>query len=137
MWTVEGEIQNALDILELSSAHFKRLDTFTAKQIVEQAKAKYVIGNPRSWWLSLKVPYKSYEYDLFTNDLSEYIPDQETECYWIPESEEEYLSVYDTRISVIRQVLENTPFFEYYVLSKKIEWLLIENDHNELIVIVE
>jgi len=136
MWTVEGEIQNALDVLKLSSASFKRLDASAAQQIVDKAKAKYVVGNPRAWWLSLKEPYKSYEYDLFTNDLSEYIPNQETECYWIPESEEEHLSVYDTQISAVRQILEQTPFFEYYVLGKNLDWLLIENDHSELIVIV-
>lgn len=135
MWTIEAEIENALSTIKPDSKTFKRLDQKSSSRIVEMAKGKYVLGNPRSWWLGLRLPYDWYEYDFPSEYLVNHAPNNETDCYWIPETEAETLVVYEAKISIISEIMGLTPSFDYYVLGKKCDWLMIENDHSQLIVI--
>lgn len=45
---------------------------------------------------------------------------KEQECYWL----------YEGKISAITTVLKELSFEEYYIVSKKLEWIICENHHN-------
>lgn len=137
MWTVQEEVKTALATLKLSEDLFRQLNSADSKQLVAKAKAKYVLGNPRTWWLSLKLPFKQFEYDFPSENLIKHVPKGEEKCYWIPETEEDELIVYETYLHIIPHIMELSSAFEYYVVSRKVNWLLIETDHSQLIVIAE
>lgn len=134
MWTVEGEIDDALDRLSLPESEMRRCDEEEAVYVQEQAMQKFVSGKPRVWWLSLKTPWKSFPGngdDIFEK-LREIIPVGEDRCWFIPETEGKVLPVFEGSIKAVSQLLEESCFFEYYLVGKKIDWILIENDHNEI-----
>jgi hypothetical protein len=41
--------------------------------------------------------------------------------------------LYEGRINAIISILKELSFEEYYIVSKKLEWILCENHHNLLI----
>jgi hypothetical protein len=108
------------------------VDASTARAIISAAKAKFVAGNPRAWWMNLKIPSKRYS--LAHYGLDEVIPTNERNYWFIPETEDEYAPVFDLDLSAIKAILLECPLFEYYVLHKEYRWLVAESDHNELYV---
>ena len=91
------------------------------------------------WWHSLKQPTEVYP---FEGDgykyLSSFLKPNVGETYWfIPELDEESstdLQVYEAQLESIITVIEECPPFEYYIVNKNKSLLLIENDHNEIII---
>ena len=70
-------------------------------------------------------------YDSKSYRLREILPSAE-ECYWfIPESEEEDLLVFDLTCDEIEKLIAACPFFEYYVVNKQNQWFVAESDHNQ------
>ena len=49
------------------------------------------------------------------------------------EKEQDHYWLYEGKIQAIISVLQELPGTEYYVVSKKLEWILCENHHNLLI----
>jgi hypothetical protein len=41
--------------------------------------------------------------------------------------------LYESRINPVCAVLSECPAFEYYILPRKMDWLLCENHHNLII----
>lgn len=53
-------------------------------------------------------------------------------CYLMP-LEDHGVDIYESTPDVIATILGECPYFEYAVVSKRLEWLLIENHHDVLI----
>lgn len=49
------------------------------------------------------------------------------------QKEKEHFWLYEGKINAIVSVLEECNFLEYYIVSKKLEWILCENHHGILI----
>ena len=137
MWNIEAEIEEALGELNLPNADFIKCPKDQAEKIVKAAMNRYVEGNPRSWWLSLKKPHRSYDHDFPCDYIKDYVPNKESRCFWIPETEKMDLDVYECEINAIPKILRLTPPFEYYVIGKNLDWIIIETDHGLLWVIDE
>jgi hypothetical protein len=123
MWTVEGELEKALNILALPESELRKCNDEEAVYVVNIAMETFVKDHPRVWWLSLKTPFNAFSYaqgDAYKH-LVEYIPNNEKRCWFV------------AIVSIIK-LLEECCFFEYYLVDKNFNWLIIENDHNELIV---
>jgi hypothetical protein len=133
MWTVQGELDAALAQLALTEKQILRLDETKAKDIIRKIREIYVSGNPRAWWLALKLPFDSFSHEYASAHLDEYLSLQ-SDCYWIPETGHDDFPVYVTTMETIMTVMAKCAHFEYYVSDMKFEKLLIANDHGEIIV---
>src|SRR5437763_15766266 len=85
-----------------------------ARVVVSNAKRAFVRGDPRAWWLDLKGPTQVY--DSKTTRLKDVLPTNDKSYWFIPEIEEDELPVFDLTGRQIEAVLDECPFFEYYVL---------------------
>jgi hypothetical protein len=138
MWTVNNLIDEAVEKVHPPENEFRELKKNDAVKIFEKAKQKYVIGNPRVWWTGLKKKPLSKETD--SNDLSHLdreLLNRESVFYFIPENETEFPRVFEVGLSALKAILEVCSFFEYNLVGPSINWLVIENDHSELLVIDE
>jgi hypothetical protein len=133
---IEEELDKALDSLRLPIEAFRKCAPEQAKRIVKIAMDTFVINNPRAWWMSLKHPYESFDYsDGFGfEDLIRHVPEGNEKCWFVPETEEEYAPVFDVNVNCISRVLGECYVFEYYLVGKQFDWLIAENDHNQVIV---
>jgi hypothetical protein len=121
-----------MDALKRQGSSATPLAPSEAKSIVAAAKEKFVQGNPRAWWTSLRVPAKVYNSQDYT--LEEILPSQDQSYWFIPETEEDNLSVFDLTGAEVSAVLKECPYFEYYILNKQNQWLIAESDHNRFYV---
>ncbi len=67
--------------------------------------------------------------------MVEHIPADEERCWFIPETETSLRPVFDVDKRWLQPVLDECSFFEYYGVGKSSGWLLIDNDHGELMVV--
>ena len=111
---------------------FVKLSQEESTNIVSRAKEKFVLDDPRSWWMSLRLPYKRYS--VLEKAINDLMPGTIEKVWFIPETEEECMPVYELSPSEIQMLRENCPPFEYYVIPKTMKWIMIENDHDEFIL---
>jgi hypothetical protein len=133
---IEKQLDQAVKHLSLSTSAFRKCDPEHAKLVVQKAQKTFVIDNPRSWWMSLKYPFESFNYSegFGFEDLARHVPSGEETCWFIPETEENYPPVFDAEVTCISSVLAQCFAFEYYLVGKSFKWLIVENDHNQVIV---
>lgn len=134
--TPESEIAAAIQSLKIPAAEFRRCDPTDAQAVLARAMERYVNDNPRAWWLRLKRrPTEVVIYEHNFQHLLAHIPADEERCWFIPETETAR-PVFDVDKRWLEPVLNECSFFEYYVVGKSFDWLLIDNDHGELMVVV-
>lgn len=102
-----------------------------SKEIVDKAKQIFVEGEPRVWWLSLSKPHRSIS-SAAISMLD--VLGSGTSLWFIPETEEDELLAYDTTSDVVEILRNNCPLFEYYVVDKNFQSLLIETDHDQFVL---
>ncbi len=133
---IEAEIDGAVGLLGIAEEKWRKLSVAQSREICQAAKGRFVVDDPRAWWLDLSQPAESHSYPKGDGHqfVHLYVPEGNERCWFIPETEEDELPVYDVCISEVRRVLSECSYFEYYLVDKRFEWLIIENDHNEVIV---
>lgn len=135
MGDVEQEVDNAVAAAMLPPGAVRKCDKAEASHIVKQAMTIFVEGNPRSWWLSLRGRREYFPYETVGFDhLREHVPLSEGKFWFVPETEEMDMPVYECDIDGLVRVLARCFLFEYYVLGKAMNWLIINTDHGQLIV---
>lgn len=134
--TVDAEIEQAIKTLKLGQESISRLDAQQAERIIQKAKARFVEGNPRSWWLSLRVPCRIVGQDASSGapSLMRHWASAESFCWFVPEVEDGSYPVYETTVPIVERILSECSFFEYYLLNRPLDRLLIENDHNQVVI---
>lgn len=105
-----------------------RLGSDAGASVVAAAKERFVHGTPRVWWLGLSGPYT--QYDSRTQTLSSVLPTTSETVFLIPETDELVLPVYAIFVSDLEKLLAECPYFEYYVVGEKRDWLVVESDHD-------
>ena len=135
MNTIIQEIVEAVKTANIGEADFAQLDKAKSKSIVSKAMATFVDNSPRVWWLSLKLDATYYDYPDCDGleHLLEHVPPNVERCYFIPETETNHLPVYRASVVALPAILRECSFFEYYVVGIDMSWLVIENDHNQII----
>jgi hypothetical protein len=103
-----------------------------ARDVVEKARAAFVKGNPRVWWLGLSRPFTTV--DSSSRAVQDVLPASPERLWLIAEDDSNDLPVYEVTAEEVELIRKNCPAFEYYVLDKGLNWLVIENDHDEFIV---
>ena len=114
---------------------FPRCEAALAGRITQLAREKFVIGNPRVWWLSLSRPFVTR--DSSNSTFVDILPVPTDRVWFIPEDDSHELPLYDLSPDDVDLIRNNCPLFEYYVLDKKLDWLVIETDHDQFIVCKE
>lgn len=87
------------------------------------------------YWEFLK---SSYSLQFINNDayeqLHKLIDESEKVIFMVEEQNiKPKFWVYEGKIKAIQKVIEESTGFEYYIFSKKLDWLLCENHHGFLI----
>jgi|GEM_PF-3414449 len=140
MYDLQSEIEQCRIKLCSGNFHFtcKKIDNDEAKAIIQTAETTFIIGNPRVWWLGLN---ENLFYIESHDAINEYeivsLLLQEKFFYFVPELDEEAtgaLPIYLTNYYSLRLLLDNLPYFEYYIFDNTFTWIMIENDHDELII---
>lgn len=129
-------VKSAIDNLQLSKEEIIECEENEAISIQNKIKEAFIKGEPRAWWLSLKQPYEKIEFSNGEGykNLAKFVPKNELKCWFIPETGDINLPVFYAKVDVITLVLAECHFFEYYLVGKQFDWMIIENDHNELII---
>lgn len=86
--TVEAEVEQAIETLNLSQEAIVRLEPQQAEQLIQAAKARFVEGNPRAWWLRLRVPYRIAEQEASSGvpSLMKHWAIDEPFCWFVPDT---------------------------------------------------
>jgi len=121
-----GALGNPADVTELPAD--------AAVAVAMRAMGTFVVGDPRAWWLSLKLPARQVE--VPPGSGFDYLrgawPIGHSRAYFIPEDETGKYRVLDATLDGVVRLLQDCPFFEFYVVAKDFSWLLAESDHNVL-----
>jgi hypothetical protein len=134
MWTVDELVDKAIQESNASPNEMVQVSSNEANKVVKTAMDKFIEGNPRVWWLSLKTETLNVSAEDSPEYLKRYWPPGEKHCYFIPENETDTLRVFEATLEGIIKVLKNSIFYEYYLVGKQFNWLIIETDHNELLI---
>jgi len=137
MTEIEQEIHAAIEAMGLPPQSAARCEHAEAARIVQEAMRRFVKGDPRTWWLSLSRRAEYYDYpDCDAHKyLTDHIPTGQTKCWLIPETEEPSLPVFEVDTALLTGILDRCQFFEYYLVGLCFDWLVIETDHNQIIVV--
>jgi hypothetical protein len=104
-----------------------------AAEIEALAKRRFVKGNPRAWWMSLSGSCEHF--NSKEHRLADIVPTGATKCWLIAETgSSSGLPVYSIAPSDVPSVLDECPYFEYYLVAEDFSWLVAESDHNVLFV---
>lgn len=98
-------------------------------------------GNPRWWWEHFRdeLPQASrcWRDGIAFERITKIVPDADEQVWFIPEEDRTPYPVYLTSPKVIQKVIGNACGFEYYILDRKLKWLLCENHHEVMVAVGE
>ncbi|MDR2638273.1 MAG: hypothetical protein LBC09_00370 [Helicobacteraceae bacterium] len=140
--TIRDEIARAVKALKIDESAFGEVksqwDDIVDKTVKRFVAAKdYKEANMRWAWTRFNQPYASAVFadDRAYKRLPEIIEDDR--AWFFAEESFDKFWIYEVKPSLIPLVLDETPYFEYYVVSKKYDWLLCENHHGRLFAVGE
>lgn len=136
MGQVKEEIFEAIQTLSLATNDIELLDEKNGHEIYAQCLDRFVkSGDRRWWWEDLKDPsFSISDHKNPFEHLEEYIPNLENHVWlMVEDTEEAFYPIYDCHPRVIEKLIGECFGFEYYIISKDLQWLLCENHHSRLI----
>ena len=109
----------------------RKLPTEEAIQVQNEVTSRYVHAtSPRTWWWHFKRPVDEY-YDRNLVKLLDVVPTKSGLCWLIPDTETEWLPVYEIDIRQVGPLIDDCPGFEYYVVALDFSWLVVETHHDQ------
>lgn len=128
----ESELFNALRKCGLSDHEPKN-----KHELLQKIQNAFIIGNPRAWWTHLrpKPLVRNYEDDDGYLHLGEFAPPSTNYVWFVVDEDNEKKYLFDIPITSIPNVVKDCRYFEYYIISKDLSWLLAENDHGSLLFV--
>ena len=133
---LRAEIEDAF-----SKAGINDYIVVNATAIIKKIKKNYVSGNPRAWWLSLKnkIDILHYEDDSGYKYITEIVENKFSQAhnsyvFFLADEDNEQMYLYKAPLSALVFVIEQCRYFECYMVSEELSWLVCENDHGEIIV---
>jgi hypothetical protein len=133
-----NEIDETRQRLHISDADFRPLPFTTDWHKLEERiyhSFCRIEGKARPIWLweRFKYGYQSLNLNVFTPDiLNRLVPADELVLFMATDGS--YFFFYEGKIEAIQKVLgERCYLDEYYIISKKLDWLFCENHHRILI----
>lgn len=135
MCEVTDEIGRAVELLQLAGT-VNRLPCAEAEDVNCQVLARFVDGNHLRWWWEAFAESQSVVFDdgLGYQRICMLVPDASERCWFIVESQASSpYPVYEASPEEVSSILGECSFFEYYIVSKDLSWLVCENHHGVVI----
>ncbi len=131
---IGNEINSAIKSLSLES-EAARLPETQAETVRNDIQSKFVNGNGL-WWEHFVEPTASVWFkagDAYQS-LTRFVPKPDENCWLLFESPDAAgLVIYELTPSTAVKILGECAGCEYYLVSKDLDWLICENDHDVLI----
>ena len=125
------ELKEAINSLD-NKNEVMEIQNIAKDNIIADIMNKFVIGNPRVWWLAFKKKPKSFSFDdEFQYQRISQLFDNNDVCYLITELDTIHL--FKLPVRNIIKIIGECSFFEYYVTDLKMQNLLCETDHGDLL----
>ena len=125
------ELKEAINSLD-NKNEVMEIQNIAKDNIIADIMNKFVIGNPRVWWLAFKKKPKSFSFDdEFQHQRISQFFDNNDVCYLITELDTIHL--FKLPVRNIIKIIGECSFFEYYVTDLKMQNLLCETDHGDLL----
>jgi cytoplasmic protein len=125
------ELKEAINSLD-NKNEVMEIQNIAKDNIIADIMNKFVIGNPRVWWLAFKKKPKSFSFDdeFQYQRISQFFDNNDV-CYLITELDTIHL--FKLPVRNIIKIIGECSFFEYYVTDLKMQNLLCETDHGDLL----
>ena len=125
------ELKEAINSLD-NKNEVMEIQNIAKDNIIADIMNKFVIGNPRVWWLAFKKKPKSVSFDdeFQYQRISQFFDNNDV-CYLITELDTIHL--FKLPVRNIIKIIGECSFFEYYVTDLKMQNLLCETDHGDLL----
>lgn len=139
-----ADIEVAVKVLSLSASDFRVLRFYEYENILKEIVAKFTTlgtkGINANWlWDSFKEPKFCIQLEYVPAILKQLISSEETVWFiaedWPSTKQHGKFWLYEGKIAAIVDVLGEMYGCEYYLVSKKFEWLLCENHHDILMAV--
>lgn len=101
--------------------------------VLDRIKNRFVLGNPRVWWLSFRFPPKEHHYDDYQYKRISCFLNNEDFCYLIAELDVTH--IFKARVADVVFIIGECSFFEYYVVSMDLKKLICETEHGDFLEI--
>ena len=112
-----------------------------AQSLMAKIKGKFISGEPRAWWLSLKhdVNILSYDNNAGYKDIPDVVKKNFTHrdfarVILIVDEDNENKFLFKIPLNSLPCIIEACRYFEYYVVAEDLSWLIAENDHGDLLI---
>ena len=132
--TLKHELLQTAANLGLPYSYFRAIGITEWEPIMKRIENRFVSAryNKILWWWDgyLKGPVYSVLLPGWPVDALDKIIPLHEQVWFIAEDDKFWL--FEGTIESIQQVLAESHAFEYYIVSKKYEWLLCENHHDVL-----
>ena len=102
--------------------------------VLDRIKNRFVLGNPRVWWLSFRFPPKEHHYydDYQYKRISCFLNNEDF-CYFIAELDVTH--IFKARVADVVFIIGECSFFEYYVVSMDLKKFICETEHGDFLEI--
>ena len=102
--------------------------------VLDRIKNRFVLGNPRVWWLSFRFPPKEHHYDddYQYKRISCFLNNEDF-CYFIAELDVTH--IFKARVADVVFIIGECSFFEYYVVSMDLKKLICETEQGDFLEI--
>lgn len=140
MFSVREEIEETVKSENLNRHNFFEVSKNSYQSIIKKIEDVFVDksknwekdihwSNANGYRPNLSVSYFRQEKVPFVDHLKEIIPNSEVFMYFMVEDTYKYY-LYEGKIDEIVTVLNETSFYDFYIVSKKYDWLISENHHD-------
>jgi len=132
-------VNQAIRMLQTNVSSIHQLSDEAASQLVKSIHEVFANNNSRWLWDSLNYPIARayYEDGQGFKHLLQYVPANTPNVWFlIVDDEDHSSSIFDIHPFLVPLILSECYYFEYYLIDKNLEWLICENDHNEIIYAV-
>lgn len=133
-------IAEAMQELGLNKADLREIPYPEAKPILKGIKDTFCTEqNVRWWWTYFRksLPYYLREVDYDGYKLLNKIVPAKDEKVWfvVEEYNPDIFRLYLGTVANIQKVVEESPFFEYYLVACDYSWLICETHHGDLVAV--
>lgn len=138
---LRNEIENAAKALNVPPSYFRNVGPLPWKHISSQVAYQFLVRGELQiantwWWECMKAPVSALHVSSGEGHrfLTLLAPPNEQAWLFAEETlnEQSKKWVFEGRVREFQQILGECYLFEYYIVSKRGEWLVAENHHNVL-----
>ena len=137
MQTLMDEVKAAIAGLGLQASEASICDETESSRLMGAVQRFFVRGDPAQWWTMLRRVGQVIEYPASdgVRHILSHVPPVSGPVICILDSEGIGPSVaLRCSLPVLPRILLECRFCEYYIVDPLMKWMVLENDHNEVIV---